>query len=212
MRKIRWASLAVGLALMAGCQSQPKVTEGEAGPAGSPGPPSSSVSESPPGESATPVSTGTSPATQPAADPTYKLGPTGIGPLKLGMTRAQAEATGIVNKFISPADTNSVCPWQSTVRHPSGIGSQVYISTKLGVAIIEAAGPLKTPDGIGIGSSRADVLRAYPGFRLIDGTVDNGKGFAKVPGNSNASYHFAFQNGTVYYLVLAISNQDCGNI
>lgn len=206
MRTMRLLGVAaVVLALSTACQGGPKSAGGEAGPAGSPGPLPSSAPASPPPSatgSATPTATPTPP---PPADTVYRLGPLGLGPLKLGMTKAQAEATGVVNPFVNEPNSDQ-CLWRTTVKHPSDRGATVFLSKTLGVATIDASGGVKTPEGIGLGSSLTDVKRAYAGFAL---SADLGRGYQRVPGNSNAVYRIAVDNATVTQLTLQYNNQDC---
>lgn len=206
MRAIRLLTVIACLALGTGCQSTPRHVEGEAGPAGSPAtsPSSSQALTSPPGGPTTPSSPTVSVSPTAAKSPTrtkLTLGPNGIGPLRLGMTIAQAEATGVVKKFRSnPAGG---CASAYLI---AGDGDVVLHSPLKGVATIDAPGSMKTPQGIGVGSSLSAVERAYPDFKF---DPDISRGYAAVPGNSKAVYRIAFRDGRVSQLTLQYRDQGC---
>jgi hypothetical protein len=140
------------------------------------------------------------------------LGPDGLGSLRLGMTRDQAEATGLVEPFRNePSSTQ--CLWSSALTGaPAGEGTVLHSET-LGVATIDAYPGVQTPEGITFGSSLAAVESAYPGFVLHDPGFDQnsrtGRGYAPVPGNSEAVYRIAFTDATVVELTLQYGKQDC---
>jgi len=133
----------------------------------------------------------------------------GIGSLRLGMTRQEAEATGMVPPF--QADGQGNCALTShlivTVSADSLAGT-VLVSPRLGIAAIFAYGNVGTPEQIRLGSSAADATRAYPGARLV-GSADHGYLHAGVPGNADASYRVEFQAGKVTEIVLLLNTQDC---
>ena len=80
----------------------------------------------------------------------------------------------------------------------------VNYSNNLGVATIDVGPGVKTPEGIGIGSSVADVESAYPGRTwAFDRT------HVVVPGNDQADYRIAVQDDKVVELTLQFGNQDC---
>ncbi|MFY1617430.1 hypothetical protein [Micromonospora sp. WMMD736] len=194
------------LLLVAACSS-PAHQDGNAAPAGSPDPTTSAAttgSPTPPAPSAssTPSARQSSAATRPTS---LVLGPNGIGSLKLGMTRQQATGTGLLRAF---ADTTAGCTPAHLRAAPSEEGI-VNLSPTLGIATINAYEGIKTPEGVHIGMSSAEMLRIYPGWKTADGDATNGRGFAKTPGNSKAVYRIATRNGKVIDLTLQYANQDC---
>jgi hypothetical protein len=159
-----------------------------------------------------PASSVPPPADVTSASAAPVLGPDGLGSLRLGMTRDQAEATGLVEPFRNePSSTQ--CLWSSALTGaPAGEGTVLHSET-LGVATIDAYPGVQTPEGITFGSSLAAVESAYPGFVLHDPGFDQnsrtGRGYAPVPGNSEAVYRIAFTDATVVELTLQYGKQDC---
>ncbi|MGC4744560.1 hypothetical protein ACLQ28_02690 [Micromonospora sp. DT201] len=192
------------LLLVAACAS-PAHQNGNAAPAGSPDPtigatttgtPASSTPSTPSAPSAP-----SSPSARPSSKPTTEqlvLGPNGIGSLKLGMTRQQADATGMVRPF-----EMSRCGYSSLRAAPAEEGN-VTLSPTLGIAAIDVWPGIKTREGLGIGMSSAEVLRIYPAYR--EGV---NAGYATTPGNDKAVYRIATRNGKVTALTLQFKNQDC---
>ncbi|MEU4328496.1 hypothetical protein [Nonomuraea dietziae] len=144
------------------------------------------------------------PALAQAAHPT--LGPYGYGKVKLGMSAKKAKATGkVVLKW--PAGLGACSGWDHKA-HPTK-KSQVglYISKKVGVAVIFAPKGVKTPEGIGIGSTMKQVKKAYPRLRYV---MDTGRPYVSVPGNSKAYYEFfPEKGGIVAGVALGSSTQNC---
>ncbi|TQS21629.1 hypothetical protein FLW16_39245 [Microbispora sp. KK1-11] len=131
------------------------------------------------------------------------FGPYGYGGVRLGMTLKQAEAT---RKIVKKLDEGQCSGWDLKA-HPTGRDAVgLYISKKLGVALIEAPKGVKTPEGIKVGSTMKQVKKAYP---RLDTTGNYP--VAAVPGNTKALYYFLSQRGKVYELGLALKNQDCTN-
>ncbi|MFE9204039.1 hypothetical protein [Micromonospora sp. NPDC007230] len=177
--------------------------------------PSVTVPASPSGEPAPSPSAGSSPTATPSNSvapsdrPTLVLGPDGLGALKLGMSKKEAVATGMISNFGNlDQQAFPACPARAEV---TGDGAVVLWSTRLGVATIEAPTGVKTAEGIGVGSSRASVRQAYPSWRGIDGTPphDEGRGLVPVPGNPDARYRIVVQNGKVQSITLQFARQDC---
>ncbi|MEV0348228.1 hypothetical protein AB0H88_20850 [Nonomuraea sp. NPDC050680] len=132
------------------------------------------------------------------------LGPYGYGDLKLGMTASKARATGrIVHKAVGDS---ARCTGWDLKENPYGeyrVG--MYISKKRGVAMIVAPPGLKTPQGIRLGSSKAQLKAAYPGLRRGPGGYPS----ATVPGNKKAFYMFYVSDDKVSGLSLVLATQDC---
>ncbi|MEV4896708.1 hypothetical protein AB0K48_45845 [Nonomuraea sp. NPDC055795] len=137
-----------------------------------------------------------------ASGPT--LGPYGVGALKLGMSAKRAKATGkIVLKRSAP---HGGCSGWDLKAHPTGKNSVgLYISKKRGVAVVFAGKGMRTPEGIGIGSTMRQVRRAYPKVRTPRGLNP----YVTVPGNSRAYYTFFVDKGRLEQLSIAVMWQDC---
>ncbi|SDK95847.1 hypothetical protein [Nonomuraea jiangxiensis] len=133
------------------------------------------------------------------------LGPYGYGKIRLGMSAKQARATGKV--VLKLAAQEGSCSGWDLRAHPTGKNSVgLYISKRRGVAVIFAPKGVKTPAGIGIGSTMKQVKRAYPKVS----TPRDGIPSASVPGNPKARYFF-FPNrkGKLEELSIALITQDC---
>jgi hypothetical protein len=92
----------------------------------------------------------------------HVFGPDGYGRVKLGMSLADAMATGDLE--IRPGTTKTCTVAHSIPRADEGV--TVLISQRFGVVAI--LGPniaASTPEGIRINSTAADFKRAYPNFR-----------------------------------------------
>jgi hypothetical protein len=217
MRTTRLIGILVCLTMAGGCTSSPQRVEGEAGPAGvapssaAPTPaavPALSSSPSPaPSRAASPAKTASPPS---AAAPVPVLGPNGFGALRLGISRRQAEATGLISPF--EGTDGDGCALRAHLR--ASAKADVYYSGSLGVEIIEAYAGVRTPEGIRIGSSLAAVRRAYPDwFNVAAGSekekYTDGRGLVAVPGNSKAHYRIVTLQGRVAELTLQYRNQNC---
>lgn len=197
--------------LAAGCTGKVQAVDGTAAPVtASPAPspaPSSAAPTSPP---TSPPASSATPAPKPTAEATLVLGPNGYGKLKLGMSYQAASATGLIDPW--RAGNNTHCQKSTNLKAaPDDSHGYVFYSTNLGLEIIEAYGrSMRTPEGIHIGSASAAVLRAYPDWASPDqGTIQNGRGYADVPGNSKAAYRFMMKKGKVTELTLQYNKQDC---
>ncbi|GLZ32591.1 hypothetical protein Lesp02_47790 [Lentzea sp. NBRC 105346] len=82
----------------------------------------------------------------------------GYGKLKLGMTRQEAEATGLLGQLDQEQDG---CRLYRLAENPA-FGPSVAIAEKSGVVKIRLPAGTKTSKGIGTGSSVADLKQAYP--------------------------------------------------
>ncbi|PZG10243.1 hypothetical protein [Nonomuraea aridisoli] len=133
------------------------------------------------------------------------LGPYGYGAVRLGMSAKRAAATGAVVLKMR-AGEGSCSGWDFRA-HPTGRDSVgLYISKKRGVAVIFAAKGVRTPRGIGIGSTMKQVKKAYPALRI----PRDGDPYVVVPGNPKAHYSFgASAKGRIEALALVHVEQDC---
>jgi hypothetical protein len=203
------AAVAACALLVAACGPAVRHQSGDAAPAGAP----ASSAAAPPAASGdaitTPASSPASRASSPGPGKTAKpvvLGPTGLGQLQLGMTRVQANATGLVT-FKEPTDAG--CELSHLSAAPKA-EAYANLSRTLGVAAIDAYdSSVKTPEGVHIGMPIAEVRRIYPS---LDVTVLNDLGHTgvPVPGNSQAVFRIGRDaDNKVKELTLQYRNQNC---
>ncbi|UQS27022.1 hypothetical protein L1857_31595 [Amycolatopsis thermalba] len=157
-------------------------------------PGSHSASRSTPRSSSVPAG----PAQRPGStDPT--IGPSGWGRLALGMSEADAVASDEFD--MTEGYSGSPCHryWLK------GGGSPVDISPTYGVARISAKPGVTTPEGVGVGSTDAEVMAAYP-----NATTANYLITAPVPGNPDAVYLFNTDpSQKIFSLRLELASHHC---
>jgi hypothetical protein len=134
------------------------------------------------------------------------LGPAAYGALKLGMTKKQAEATGLIAGY-STNGPNPVCPIAHLKGAPAGKGI-IWFSPKHDVVAISAYGSIATPQGARLGITTARLLKIYPSWNPL-GTDANGRGYVEVPGNAHAEYRIETAKSKVSSLTLQAGNEDC---
>ena len=140
-------------------------------------PPPTAITESSKTSSKLPTSV-TSKATMTPSAPQVAstvLNANGYGPFRFGMNQAQVEAAGEVT--LTPSA--GTCVGYAV----SGSGVHLYVSKTSGLAQVQVSSGVRTPEGIGVGSTEDDVKAKYPSYR--DGQV-------AVPGNTAATYLFTF--------------------
>lgn len=110
--------------------------------------------------------------------------------LKLGMSDAGALSTN----QLGPLDrSDQWCNRYRTVDRPAD-GRSVAISHKFGVVILRVPDSVRTPEGIGTGSTVAQLKAAYPG------ATDYRYGFAiPVPGYADRFYDFWVDSNQMPY-------------
>ncbi|MDM4721665.1 hypothetical protein QTQ03_19475 [Micromonospora sp. WMMA1363] len=143
------------------------------------------------------------PATPPGK-PALRLGPDGLGALKLGMSKEEARASGMIKDIEGAGPAGEACPARAEL---TGEGGTVWFSTRLGVASIVPSSGVQTVDGIGVGSSRQSVVQSYPSWTPAAG--DNARGVVPVPGNPDAVYRIAIKDDKVSSVALQYADQDC---
>jgi len=168
---------------------------------------SSPAKTSPAKTSPAPSPAATTPASPSSSATGLVLGPDGFGSLKMGMSRADAEATGETQPFRNEP-MGATCTWRAWLKgapNDQANEGMVLYSETLGIASISAYPGVRTPEGITIGSSLADVKKAYPGLNQAVGSRD----YAQVPGQSQLLYRIGMYGDAVGELTLQYARQDC---
>lgn len=145
-------------------------------------------------------------ANQPAVDSTRAvLGPFGFRHVRLGMPVQAAVATGELVRH-APADLAD-CRSFDLRGYPATELGAVDTENDHGVLGITAAGAMKTPEGIGIGSAEAAVRKAYRHLATGEGDAYT----TAVPGNPKAYYLIQLAGGRVTELSLRLDagSYDC---
>ncbi|MEU9025190.1 hypothetical protein [Actinomadura sp. NPDC048394] len=140
-----------------------------------------------------------------APNRTATLGPLGYGTLRLGMTAQQLRGSGLLVGKVR-AGANGCSGYDLRTRRTPKGSVGVYYSARYGIVSIFAVGGMRTPQGIGVGSTLAQVKHAYP--KLANGV--NGAS-SPVPGNPKAVYSLLLAGGRVTSLALDLAGQNCHN-
>ena len=119
------------------------------------------------------------------------LRPDGWGPLRLGMSREELEATGLAN--LGSVDK---C---TSVDLGAGEG---LLSASGGLASITVPADVTTPDGIGLGSSHRDVKELYYYGAQVGDVL-------QVRASRMTDYRITFEGGRVSELTLSVVDDEC---
>lgn len=172
------------------------------GTAGSTGTATSAATTTSSSESSSTISTETRNPRQPMLN--YEvLGPTGLRTLQLGQSLSDARATGMVGPLINVIGPGGCATYDMT--YDGSLAGQLIISDT--VQAISAA-PVRTPEGVGRGSTVEQVKAVYPDFEPPSGL---GTSTVHVPGNAGAIYRLGVMGGKVNDVSLQFANiVDCG--
>ncbi|MEU0553274.1 hypothetical protein [Dactylosporangium sp. NPDC006015] len=200
MRTKAITAIVAAALLLTACSTSPERKDGAAAPAGATTPTSSAPAAptSATTSEAAPAATKTS-----ATSTTLVLGPQGYGALRLGMTREQAVATGLLTAF-----DDSGCAQAFIKGRPAGQG-RVFLSPDRGIAAIQAWPTLSTAEGLRAGMSVTEARGLYSNWTIVDGTLTQGRHFAKVPSNDKAVFRIATVDNKVADVTLQLANQNC---
>ncbi|WP_127506493.1 hypothetical protein [Actinoplanes solisilvae] len=165
-------------------------------PSATTAPPAPPTSTSPSASTSTSVRPSKSASSSPKTTPTV-LGPSGFGALKLGMTRKQAEATGMITGYETENFTGNC----GVAKLRPG-GATVYFTPGMGLSSIGAYGRVRTPKGIKLGSTVTALKKAYPTWEDAIGDGQTGYGWAD-------HYRFDVRDGKVTSFSLTAEGQRC---
>ncbi|MCD0450520.1 hypothetical protein LO762_15170 [Actinocorallia sp. API 0066] len=141
-------------------------------------------------------------AAQPASAAPPKLTSFGYGKLKLGQTKKQALKTGLIRVSGQSGGGCTTFVFKKKPKDASG-----YLSSRYGVIAIFAAKSMKTPKGVGVGSTWKAAKKAYPKLRQGPNVA-----VTPAPGNKKAQYWFLFDaKKRVYQMGLVHKKQHCFN-
>lgn len=127
------------------------------------------------------------------------LGADGFGTIKLGMSETQITAQGVT---LSDAQAGGSCTVYTAQGGGVPAAATVVVSKALGLTVVTPAQAAHTAEGIGAGSTKDQVLAAYPAAKDETGGV-------VAPATSAADYHFRLGDSGVVQTSLASVNQDC---
>lgn len=142
--------------------------------------PAPSAPDVPPDEAASPGSAA------------WTVRPDGYGPLRVGMTPAEATAAAGQPVRYTPQSEGSTCGYatldSATARH----AWVMFNEGTLARVDVHSASTVRTPEGIGLGSTEAALEAAYPGLRRAPGKyVPDGEDLTVMaPGDTTRRYVF----------------------
>lgn len=198
------------LTATAGCAQGVPTAPGSSGTAVTP-----STSAPASAASASPAPTATMTPTS-APSSALTLGPQGYGALRLGMTKTQVRATGLVTGVsVDPVGTcggpedGSLVGVQPGPDESDVAGRLFFSATTNQLVAIYAGGGVRTPEGVGLGSTSQRLLAAYPTWRAQEPGPVEGRGRIQVPGNPEAHYRIVVTGGRVVELSIDSDRQDC---
>jgi hypothetical protein len=213
--------LAAGLAgLTAACAGGPQHVDGLAAPAGLASPTPSRTASPPASPSAAPSSV--PPSTVPPSKSTrtatadLTIRPDRIGQLKIGMSLAAAEATGLI---VVPSGQEDAAPdacvsayWKGQTREDWMIFNGEY-----GLRALDSFGNQRTAEGIRTGSTLAAVFRAYPqrkwrmedSYETPEAERTSGEIMVDAVKGDGAHYRIEVENSTVENVQLESDRAGC---
>ncbi|WP_436493084.1 hypothetical protein [Actinokineospora sp. HUAS TT18] len=141
-------------------------------------------------------------------DGTMPFGPMEYLDLRLGMTAAEAEATGLITPNAQPTSSKGCKGYDYKGAPKEAAHYSVLISPKYGlVRMANGVTRPVTPENIILGSSEADLKKAYPTSVDSHGAV--GEWIVAVPGAPGNQYWFIVRDGKVAEMRLELATQDC---
>jgi hypothetical protein len=134
------------------------------------------------------------------------------------MTKKQAEATGLTRgvdpngeSFCGMDYKDGLLRYVASAKNDSHTGALVFSSSTGRLVSIYAYPGVRTPEGLEVGSSYAELHRIYPSWQGV-GSQDptrSGRGGVPVPGNPKAFYRIALGNHKVLQLSIDANDRGC---
>ena len=165
-----------------------------------------------------PTASSPSPSEGESAADADAFGPTGFDGITLGMSLDEVKATDAAT-FPDGEGEAGACVWftfvnapgeesDSATPDPSMTSYDGLIGPK-GVELLVAREGMKTPEGIELGSTKAEALAAYPNAEFRS---DFGNYRAHVEGQPNdAAFFFTLRGGKVSNLNISLDTPQCFN-
>ena len=122
------------------------------------------------------------------------------------MSFTEAKATG----YFADTPASSGCATWTTANYLP-IGAVVISHDRGVVAIMPKGGAdMRTPEGLRLGLTTAQVHGIYPSFDVADANAEDGGPRIPVPGHPGLSYQVSFGTaGQVVHIELLDDNEDC---
>ncbi|RDI18745.1 hypothetical protein [Lentzea flaviverrucosa] len=152
-----------------------------------------------------PGGTSRSNSTPSSSPPTPESQAGRYGTLALGMSEADALATGSLVEPSTPADPDGRCKAYATKSVPNA--DAVVVSPAKGIVRITMPSYAKTPKGVGAGSAVSDVKAAYKNSTQSGSTV-----LAPMSATPPWTYVFETDGATVTAVFLRLNANDCASV
>ncbi|MFJ8914524.1 hypothetical protein [Amycolatopsis sp. NPDC102389] len=124
----------------------------------------------------------------------------GFGKLRLGMSESEAEATA---GPLRAKEVRGACTYGYAEGAAVPGPTSVSLTESDGITVINPAGTVHTPEGIGVGSTEEDILAAYPG------STKDGSAYVAPVSAVSAYRIFVSNDGAAVSILLTSINQDC---
>lgn len=158
---------------------------------------STSAEQGAPRAVSTPASTSTSTSTE-----TRVLGHRGVGRVHIGDSAREARQHGA---RLTGKSGDQCRPLVLPSSDPDAEPIHGYLARGLGVVALFASGDVRTPEGIGLGSTRKELEKAYPDVSAIS---DNGYRTVDLAGHRH--YQFGMERGRrVFEMLVFDDRQPC---